>query len=508
MKLISSSRMKAIDRNCEFLGLMPIQLMENAGAAVAQSIREKLESGKVLFVAGRGNNGGDAFVAARHLAGFQKYVVKLILLGNAEDIKTPESCQNFSLLKFTDTKVFEIRDSSQLTGTVLKWFSEAELIVDAIFGMGVKGGIREPESTAIDLINKEAEAGKTVISVDIPSGLDPEGNDFEKAVHAKLTVTFHHMKTGLTTEKAKTYTGLIKLVKIGIVAAAEDYVGPGDLMLLRKRESWGHKGNSGRILVIGGGPYSGAPALAALAALRSGADLVTVAVPEFIAQIVAGYSPNLIVRKLSSDILCTEDLSILATLISSHDIVVMGMGLGRAPETLETARKILPLCKKAVLDADALSALSHSSASSEALFETLAGKCEFILTPHAGEFALLRGIETPKDQEERIKAVREFSEQNKVITLLKGEIDIISDGNQTLLNGTGNAGMTVGGTGDVLAGLTGSLFSRNPALIAATCASYINGLAGDLAFERAGNGLLATDVIEKIPEIIKEADIG
>jgi NAD(P)H-hydrate epimerase len=115
---------------------------------------------------------------------------------------------------------------------------------------------------------------------------------------------------------------------------------------------------------------------------------------------------------------------------------------------------------------------------------------------------------TPEKIESRIKAAREFSEENGAVTLLKGKIDIISDGKQTLLNRTGNAGMTVGGTGDVLAGLTGSLFSRNPAFLAAACATYINGAAGDLAFEKAGNGLLATDVIEKIPEVIKEAEIG
>ena len=246
-------------------------------------------------------------------------------------------------------------------------------------------------------------------------------------------------------------------------------------MTLNRRESSGHKGDSGRILVIGGGPYSGAPALAALAALKAGADLVTAAVPAHVAEIAASYS---------------------------HNVVVMGMGLGRAPETLETVRRIIPFCRKAVLDADALAALSGT------IFESLAGNCDLIVTPHAGEFALLRDMRTPESQDSCIKAVREFSEKEGVVTLLKGKIDIISDGKQTLLNRTGNAGMTVGGTGDVLAGLTGSLFSRNPAFLAAACAAYINGAAGDLAFEKAGNGLLATDVLEKITEIIKEADIG
>ena len=202
--------------------------------------------------------------------------------------------------------------------------------------------------------------------------------------------------------------------------------------------------------------------------------------------------------------LSKKTLDVLVTVFEKafHDVVVMGMGLGRATETMETVRKILPFCRKAVLDADILSALSGN------IFESLAGNCEIIVTPHAREFARLRNMETPKSEEARIKVVREFSEEKGVVTLLKGKIDIISDGKQILLNRTGNAGMTVGGTGDVLAGLTGSLFSRNPAFLSAACAAYINGAAGDLAFEKAGNGLLATDVIENIPRIIKEADIG
>lgn len=494
--------MKAIDRNCECLGLLPVQLMENAGAVIAQHIREKLESGRVLFIAGRGNNGGDAFVAARHLAGSLGYIVNVVLLGKSRDIGTKEAFRNFSLLKSSRVNMFEITDSSQLEASASELFQEADLLVDAVFGTGISGKLREPESTAIDLINLEGKAGKTVISIDIPSGLDPDGGDFEKAVHAGLTVTFHRMKIGLLSEKAKEYTGVIKVADIGICTDAEQYVGPGDLMMLRRRKSEEHKGDSGKILVIGGGPYSGAPTFAALAALKAGADLVTVAVPAPVAEIVASYSPNLIVRKLSSNVLCPDDLSILLDLISSHDVVVMGMGLGRATETLEAVRKIIPFCRKAVLDADALSALSGT------IFESIAGNCELIVTPHAGEFARLRNMETPDSLEARIKAVREFSEEKGVVTLLKGKIDIISDGKQTLLNRTGNPGMTVGGTGDVLAGLTGSLFSRNPAFLAAACAAHVNGTAGDLAFEKAGNGLLATDVLEKIPEIIKIAEIG
>ncbi|MDD3042530.1 MAG: NAD(P)H-hydrate dehydratase [Methanosarcinaceae archaeon] len=501
MKYISSSRMRTVDKNCAHLGLLPLQLMENAGGAIARSVRERLESGQVLFVAGRGNNGGDAFVAARHLAGIPAYEVRVLLLGKAPEIRTEEAGHNFRLLEFSGVRTLELRDSSELSEC--SWFSEADFLVDAIFGTGVKGKIREPESKAIDLINEEGNMGKPVLSVDIPSGLDPDGDNFDKAIRADLTLTFHCLKTGLTGEKAKEFTGDVQVADIGICAAAETFVGPGDLQVLYRRRTDSHKGAAGKVLVLGGGPYSGAPALAALAAYRAGADLVTAAVPKSVSDTVASFSPNLIVRKLSSETLCPEDLPLLRELVGSHDVLVLGMGLGKARKSLETVRKLLPFARKAVLDAEALSALSP------AFLQTLACNCELVLTPHAGEFERLLGEKAfPISSEEslRIKAVREFSEKNGVVTLLKGKTDIISDGEQTLLNRTGNAGMTVGGTGDVLAGLTGALFALNPAFLAASCAAYINGEAGDLAFREFGYGLLATDVLEKIPAILKAAN--
>jgi len=160
MKCINSLRMKAIDRNCEYLGLLPIQLMENAGAVIAQHIREKLESGRVLFLAGRGETRRRCFVAARHLAGSSGYTVKVMLLGKSRDIRTKEALHNFSLLKFSRVDVLEITDSSQFEASTSESFQEADLLVDAVFGTGIKGKLREPESKAIDFINREGKAGK------------------------------------------------------------------------------------------------------------------------------------------------------------------------------------------------------------------------------------------------------------------------------------------------------------------------------------------------------------
>ncbi|MDK2948759.1 MAG: ADP-dependent NAD(P)H-hydrate dehydratase / NAD(P)H-hydrate epimerase [Methanolobus sp.] len=480
--------MRAIDANCAYIGMNPLQLMENAGAAIAREITSKLSSGKVLFVAGRGNNGGDAFVAARHLAMNENYDVRLILLGNSSRIRTEESKQNFSLLSYSGlTELREIADSKELEK--YSGWKDNDIIVDGVLGSGIKGAPREPESTAIDLINS---SDSYIISIDSPSGYDLDGGEVVKSVVADTTITFHKMKTGLELPDSEKYAGLVKVAPIGVCRDAEEYVGIGDLMSLAHRNKYSHKGNSGRVLVIGGGAYYGAPALAAMAALRTGADIVTVAVPENVADTVASFSPNLIVIPLEGDRLNPSNIPVLKNLLETHDVAVIGPGLGRERETLETVEQLLPFCRKAVVDADALFGL------------TLPVKSEgkFILTPHSAEFSRLSGSEVPKELDSKKNIVRRFASDKDVTLLLKGKIDVISDGSVTRLNRTGNSGMTVGGTGDVLTGITGALFAVNDAMSAGSCAVFINGSAGDLAYEEKGNGLLATDIIARITDVI------
>ena len=476
--------MAAIDANCEYLGIKRLQLMENAGAAIARAVKERISRGKVVIIAGKGNNGGDAFVAARHLSG---YDARVILLGRKEEIKTPEALQNWNALEKISIQLTQVVDSKALDRKLIE---NADIIIDGIFGTGVHGKIREPESTAIDLINT---SGAFVISVDVPSGLDPDSGKFERSVKAGLTLTFHKMKVGLMSLDAKKYAGEIRVEDIGIPLDAEFYVGPGDIQPFLKRTPTSHKGDAGRVLVIGGGPYSGAPALAALGALRAGADIVTVAAPRNVSDIIASFSPNLIVRALSGDILLEEDIAVISQLISRHDVVVLGMGLGTADETLNAIEKIVPLCKKAVIDADALSMR---------LVPLLSRK--IIITPHAGEMKRLCGLDVPQDLKQRVKMIKDFANDHEVTVLLKGAVDIISEGAEVHVSRTGNAGMTVGGTGDVLAGLAGALFARcDSPLEAAASGAFINGAAGDLAFKEFGYGLLATDVIDCIPTVMK-----
>lgn len=483
MEAITSSRMAAIDANCEYLGIKRLQLMENAGAAVANAVKQRISSGKVVIIAGRGNNGGDAFVAARHLG---SYEVAVVLLGRKEEIKTQEALHNWKALEKTSIPLIEVTDYTSFDRDMIK---KADMIIDGIFGTGMRGKIHEPESTAIDIING---SGAFVISVDVPSGFDPDGGEFEKAVRASLTLTFHKMKVGMLSPGARGYTGDVAVVDIGILKEAEFFVGPGDIKPFLKRPPTSHKGDAGRVLVIGGGAYSGAPALSALGALRAGADIVTVAAPRNVSDIIASFSPNLIVRGLSGDRLVEEDIPVISELIAKHDVVVMGMGLGTADETLSAVKKIVPLCKKAVIDADTLL---------PQLLPLL--NKNIIITPHAGEMKRLSGVDVPGDEKQKIGFIKDFAKTNEVTVLLKGAVDIISDGLEVRANRTGNAGMTVGGTGDVLAGLTGALYAKHDAFSSACAGAFINGAAGDKAFEEFGYGLLATDVIDYIPAVMK-----
>jgi NAD(P)H-hydrate epimerase len=456
--------MQALDSNCKYFGLLPLQLMENAGAALAREVMARASGKRIKIVAGRGNNGGDAFVAARHLAGLE---VTVYLLGRSRDISTEEAKRNWEILERLDYDLQEVNDPIDMS------LGESDLIVDAVFGTGARGIVKGLEAGAIDAINS---SGRPVISVDVPSGLGTN-----KVVRADIVVTFHRPKPDMT--------GNVVVADIGIPSNAELFVGPGDLWLVGKRTPDSHKGDSGRILVIGGGPYTGAPALSALAALRAGADIVTVAAPRTAARTISGFSPNLIVQELSEEHLCPEDMSVLGDQIARHDVVVMGMGLGRHPETMAAVAEIIPLAKKVVIDADALQPDLP-----------LKG----IVTPHAGEFKRISGISLlDLSYRERIEPLKSFAGEKGLVVLLKGKVDLISDGEVVRANSTGNPGMTVGGTGDVLAGVTAAFYARTSAMRAATAAAFVNGRAGDLVYAELDYGMMATDVVEKIPHAMR-----
>lgn len=453
--------------------------MEHAGQAVAEYIKETFPKARsILVLCGPGNNGGDGIVAARHLA--ERYKVSVVLLSTHQSSLAEEGIhqlpRSVAVLSGVDAAVAHLEKS--------------DVIVDAMLGIGGTGELREPYRSVVSaLITKRHPA---VVSVDVPTGL---GTD--SALVPTATVTFHDRKEGMT----EANSGHIHVVDIGIPAEASTYVGPGDLNTSYPRpRSTSHKGENGVVLVLGGGPYTGAPALSGLAALRTGADLVFIATPRRSWQAIASYSPNLIVKDLGTDYLVSSDLSLLDDILSRTDAILIGPGLGREPQTEAAVfdfieaflRKKVPL----VVDADAIAALGKCG--------TMLANSPTVVTPHVGEFTKLTGERLPDDLAGRVGMVTAWAKKLGITICLKGPTDIISDGASTKLNQVHNVGMSVGGTGDVLAGIIVALMSKGVAPFDAACsAAFLNGAAGNEVFSTRSYGLLATDVIEAIPTVLR-----
>ncbi|WP_302080881.1 NAD(P)H-hydrate dehydratase [Salinibaculum rarum] len=470
--MITGSEMAVVDENAAALGVPRKQLMESSGNAIARVVRDLAAPGdKITIVCGRGNNGGDAAVAARFLDEFD---LSICLLGRAETITTDIARENWAALQEADYDTREVRDSTAVD------LADPDLIVDAMLGTGIAGELREPAATAAAAMNG---ADATVLSVDVPSGLDADAATLtDNAVSPDHVVTFHDTKPGLADLAAD-----VTVAEIGIPAAAETFVERGDLQRL-SRDPTSHKGDHGEVLVVGGGPYTGAPALAGQAALRAGADLVRVSSPTAVAHEIQGYCEDLIVRPMEGRTLETSHVSPITELANEQDALVFGPGLGDDPETLKAARAILERYDgTAVVDADAL-----------AVVPDVETDADLICTPHQGELEKMGG-ETAADWRERSELVEDFAAEVGHTLLVKGHYDIVSDGDRTRVSRTGNPGMTVGGTGDVLAGVTGALAATQDPLDAAALAAFVNGRAGDIVYEQSGNGLVASDLLDAIP---------
>ena len=477
--MITSERMAAVDANAATLGVPRKQLMESSGNAVARAVRDIADPGaRVTIVAGRGNNGGDAFVAARFLEGFD---VQVCLLGRAETISTDIARENWKTLERADCPAEEVRDSRDFD------LGDPDVVIDAMLGTGVAGDLREPEATVAKRIN---DSDATVLAVDVPSGVDADtGEGGQNAIEADHIVTFHDTKPGLSGLDAE-----VRVADIGIPRAAKRFVGPGDLRHA-DRDPHARKGDSGRVLVVGGGPYTGAPALAAQASLRAGADLAFVSVPQRVFDPIAGYAEDLIVQPYESDRLSPEQVDDLVETVTEYDdIVVLGPGLGNADETHEAVRAFLAeFDGRAVVDADALSVVPD--------IETDA---TLVCTPNRKELAAMGGpdVENLREEAEEIEA---FAAELGHVVLAKAKDDLITDGETTRICQAGTSGMTVGGTGDVLAGVTAALLATRDPFEAACVAPYVNGRAAERLAER-GNGLLASDVLDEIPVVLSEED--
>ncbi|MBR1368905.1 NAD(P)H-hydrate epimerase [Methanocalculus chunghsingensis] len=441
--------MQVIERNAVALGVSTLQMMESAGKALAD--RALIEApDHVLLLCGKGNNGGDGFVAARYLARHTE-VTCICLSGERQG----DAATNLLALRRCGIPIHEIscRDDLLVHGPL---FSSADLIIDALIGTGSAGILREPVATCVRLAG---ESDAFILSADLPTpGISPD-----------CILAFHRSKGGAT-----------EAADIGIPIEAECCTGPGDLLLIPAKQSSAHKGAGGKVLIIGGGPYQGAPYLAGLAALRAGADIVRVATP-----CPLDY-PDIIHIPVGGTILSEADTEMLIADAEEADVVLIGPGMGSKSQNV--AVRVAEAARRVVIDADALR-----------LPLPVGG--ETIYTPHAGEFARIFGRSPEGSSRQRARLVSAAASETRVV-LLKGKIDIVSDGRRVRFNRTGHPAMTVGGTGDLLAGIAAGLFCRMSAFEAASVAAYANGVAGESAAAGIGDGMIAGDLLPFIARIL------
>jgi NAD(P)H-hydrate epimerase len=448
--IVTPARMRAVDANAMALGVTELQLMDSAGRGLADHVLAACPD-RALILCGRGNNGGDGMVAARHLCRHLQVEVCYFNEG-----KRSGACEHqLATLRHARVPLLPFRNRDDLK-VLEPIFAQADVIVDCLLGTGAGGTVREPLKTCIVMVNATKAR---IIAADIPT----------PGIRSDAIIAFHRAKVAGST-----------VVDIGIPVEAECFTGPGELTLLPPRRKHVHKGVGGHVLIIGGGPYQGAPYLAGLGALRAGADIVRIASPVF------EPIPDLIYERLEGKVIGPEHTERLIALAEKADVVVCGNGLGTESHAVVTA--IAPHCKKAVFDAEALR-LQLPKAQGETIY-----------TPHAGEFARITGVTLPEDTIGKARAAKKAGLPGTVI--LKGHIDIVTDGKQLRFNRTGDPAMTVGGTGDVLAGIAGALLCQLPAFEAACLAAYVNGRAGEAAVACSGGGLLASDLVDRIPQVL------
>ncbi|MFX1600182.1 MAG: NAD(P)H-hydrate dehydratase [Promethearchaeota archaeon] len=512
-KKITSEEMAILDNNSEWLGIPKSHLMECAGYSLATEIMNRgylRTSSKAAIFCGTGNNGGDGFVVARHLS---SYGVKslVILIGTPDKIRTKEALLNWNIIfnnlnYSVDVEI--IKDSTELNRIrdVIKNEKEFHIIVDGLLGTGIEGKIREPIASTINIINslKENDPKRlTIVSIDVPSGLDPNtGKVYDKAVKADLVITFHRKKNGMSTSSE--YMKEILEKSIGIPTEASIFVGKGDLIsTLKKRKVDVHKGEFGKILIIGGSKnYSGAPAYASLTGINFGIDLVITYVPEVIADVLRSFSPNMIVRSKKGNWLNIEALEEITELIKWADAILIGPGMGIEKETenllVELLKKIKEHKKPFVLDADALKLVKDH-------LDLIKG-LPAILTPHEGELKIMTDVDLPpfNNLVDRSKIICDLAKDLSLTLLVKGPLDYISNGKQVKINKTGCPEMSIGGTGDVLAGLCVSFIStKNEPFESACSAVFLNGIIGEYLKASIGDRFTSLDMTKNINKAIQ-----
>ncbi len=504
MYVVTSAEMAELDRRAEEeFGVPTALLMENAGRRVADVVHAMGAAlRRCAVLAGKGSNGGDGLVAARHLAA-RGWKVEVLLLAREDEVQG-EPRRNMTLAREAGVEIMPV-NSMALAGARER-LGGTGVIIDAIFGTGFHGS---PMGLAAQLTEAANAAPAPVVAVDIPSGVEADSGAVRgAAINAAATVTMGWPKVGTLLYPGAARTGRLYVADVGYPAALLERFRPTTHVVtpemvrdaLPPRPPDSHKGTFGRVLILAGSVgFTGAPSLCALGALRSGAGLVTLALGETIYPIVAAREFEAMPHPLPDEdgALAESAWDRLHTLAADADIVAAGPGLSTRPGVGALVRRLLTESRvPLVLDADALNVLGGTP---QALAES---KVSRVLTPHPGEMARLLDSTAAAVQEDRLRTAREAARKFSAVVVLKGARTVVAapDG-QAYIIPTGNPGMATGGMGDVLTGIIAALIGQRMApLTAGWVGAYLHGLAGDLAAEKTGPaGMLAREVAEALP---------
>lgn len=509
MRLVTAEEMRLADEAAiNEYGIPGLVLMENAGQAVvrqAEKMLGTLSGKKAAVFCGGGNNGGDGLVVARHLYN-RGCEVRLYFLTDP-DVFRGDALTNYTIIANMGITGFQLYEGNRLNVARMALWS-SDIAIDAIFGTGLRDNVQD---TALAVINMLNESDTPVISCDIPSGLSSTtGKPLGAAVKAKATVTFGFCKLGLALPASRPYVGELVVADISLPLQVEENLGSRRELIdeefcrrwLLPREVDSYKGDFGHVGALAGSPeMPGAAILASKGALKMGAGRLTAALPSAIRNAFTAQLPEAMLLATSDNEIggvATDNIETLASFPA--DAWLIGPGMGRDEQTLQMIRDFLPtLTVPAVLDADALFAICGY------LRLLKKSSVPLVITPHPGEMAKLLGVNITDVQSNRVAVAEGFAKQTDVVVVLKGAGTVIATPEgRIFINDTGNPGMATGGSGDVLAGMIATLLAQGmvPA-VAAACAVWVHGKAGDLAMRENGMaGLLAGDIVEKVPSAL------
>lgn len=514
MIIVTTEQMQQMDKNTiETFGIPGRVLMENAGRGALEMLSDHfdLEGAGVAVVAGRGNNGGDGFVIGRYL--MEMGVSVSFFLLSTRDRVQGDARANMDLVldllaEHSLSQFIEIPDQEALDAAA-EILLDHDLFVDAIFGTGLNCDVRGIYRDVIELIN---DSGKAIFSVDIPSGINADtGAVCGVAIQADATATFAFAKAGHILYPGNFHTGDLEVIDIGIpghIAKAQSphifLPEPPDIAaLIPARDFNAHKGSFGHLLVLAGSPgKTGAAALCANAAMRTGAGLVTLGVPEKLMPVMEPMVIEPMTAALAQTLsggLDAAALDDIITLLADKTALALGPGMGTDPGTRELIKAIISIASvPMVIDADGLNCIANDPD----ILDTV--KAPVILTPHPGEMARLTGKSTADIQLNRMETARNFAEKYKVILVLKGAQTLVAcpDG-AVFICPTGNPGMACGGMGDVLTGMIAAFLAQDlPPESAALAGVYVHGLCGDLLAQDHALGFSASDMVSGIPQAL------